>query len=130
MESDTVLAVLSSAGVTVVLGALVQGWFNKKKLGADATEIITRAASGVVERLEAEIATKMTNYATLEGKYNGVLEAMDSLKAAFAAERESWRRVLQLHVAWDAIAIAKLGELDIDLPPAPPLMPPGRADLD
>jgi hypothetical protein len=39
-------------------------------------------------------------------------------------DREEVRRVLQLHVAWDAIAIAKLAEFDINLPPAPPVLPP------
>lgn len=42
---------------------------------------------------------------------------------AHADEINEVRRVLQLHVAWDVIAIAKMAEVGIELPPAPPLLP-------
>ena len=118
MSSEVVVAILSTLGIGSVAGAVIAGLFSRKKLGADATKIITEAAAGVVTDLRAEVGRADAK--------------MDRMRAAFEAERESWRRVLQLHVAWDTIAIAKYNAMCTpgdELPPAPPLLPPSQLDL-
>lgn len=119
MNGDVVVAVLGTLGVGSVLGAVVAAIASRKKLGADATKIITEAAAGVVTDLRAELGRS-------EAK-------MERMRLAFVEEREAWRRVLQLHVAWDSIAIAKVNALlpvgSEPLPPAPPLLPPSQLDL-
>lgn len=128
--AELVIGLLGGGGIASIAAAIVAGLFSKRKLGAEATEIITKAASGVVERLEAEVhrVERAREDAALQHRLDmaAVMEAHDQ-------EMADVRRVLQLHVAWDAIAIARLGELGVDLPPAPPLLPaqrPGRPNLD
>jgi len=126
MSSDVIVAVLGTLGVGSVAAAVVAGLFSRKKLGADATKIIQEAASGVVSDLREELGRADAKVDRAEAK-------MDAMRVAFAEERESWRRVLQLHVAWDSIAIAKVNSLlppgSEPLPPAPPLLPPTQLDL-
>jgi hypothetical protein len=109
-----VVGLLTASGFGAIVAAVVAGVFSKRKLGAEATEIITKAAAGVVTNLEREIVRQRESFD----------REIAEIKADHQREMEDVRRVLQLHVAWDAIAIAKLGELDIHLPPAPPLLPP------
>lgn len=123
--TTVLIAVLSSGAFFAVVGAIVTGLFSRKKLGAEATEIITKAASGVVSDLRAEL-TRVQEAGALaleeqKGKYEA---AIATLMADHAAEMEDVRRTLQLHVAWDTLAVTKLKELGIDLPPVPPLLPP------
>ena len=125
MSTETIIGLLGGGGVSAIISAIVAGLFSKKKLGAEATEIITKAAAGVVTNMQAEIDRQVA------ARHQQVLEhrqAMTDLMAAHDREVEEVRRVLQLHVAWDAIAIAKLADLGIDLPPAPPLLPPRRVE--
>jgi hypothetical protein len=125
--TQVVVAILGTLGVGTILGAVVTGLFNRRKLSADATEIITKAASGVVERLEAELGRKQAEH---DAEVHALRADLDRVKSDWADEREAWRRVNQLHVAFDMLAIAKLAEAGIDLGmDPPPLLPPIRADL-
>ena len=114
---------LGAGGLGAIVAAIVAGIFSKKKLGAEATEIITKAAASVVTNLEAEIRRQVAAREVAEVEHTSRLRDMAS---AHVAERADWQRVLQLHVAWDAIAIARLGEIGIELPPTPPLLPAQR----
>lgn len=135
MSTQLVIGLLGGGGLGAIFAAIIAGLFSKRKLGAEATEIITKAAAGVVTNLEAELhrQIKAREDAALQHRLDmaAVMESHDS-------EMLEVRRVLQLHVSWDAIAIARVNELakaldsDITLPPAPPLLPParpGRPDL-
>lgn len=127
-----IVALLTSGGIFAIIGAAINGIFTKRKLGAEATEIITKAASGVVTDLRrsledsrAEMDRMKTNHAAVLAAMRGDSQAaLERLEKQHSDEREEWRRVLQLHVAWDAIAIAKMAEIGVELPPAPPLLPP------
>lgn len=113
-----VLGALGTLGLGSVLAAMVSGFFSRRKLGADATEIITKAASGVVERIEAD--------------NERLREDLEREREERKAERDDFRRVvdehtavLQLHAAWDHMAVVKLQEAGIrDLPTPPPLYDP------
>ena len=121
MKPELIVAILGAGGMGAIFAAIVTGLFSKRKLGAEATEIITKAAAGVVTNLQAEIDRQVkarTDDATTHR------ETMDRLIASHNREMAEVRRVLQLHVAWDALAIARLGDLGVSLPPAPPLLPP------
>lgn len=124
--TQIVIAALSAGGIGAIIAAVVTGLFSKKKLGAEATEIITKAASGVVQRIEAELARERERRETERTDHNARIDRMEK---EHGEEREEWRRVLQLHVAWDAIAIAEMAKLGIELPPAPPLTPPVQSPL-
>lgn len=125
MNPALLVAILGVGGLSAVIAAIVTGIFSKRKLGAEATEIITKAAAGVVTSLQSELDRARTSRETQQAEH---ADAIAKLTASHARELEEVRRVLQLHVAWDAIAIAKLGELGVQLPPAPPLLPPLRGE--
>lgn len=118
-----VVACLSAGGLGAIMAAVVSGLFSKRKLGAEATEIITKAAAGVVTDLRAEIDRVKAARTEDNVDHEQVIREM---AAAHVAERNEWKRVLQLHVAWDAIAISEMAKLGIQLPPAPPLTPARR----
>ena len=113
-SAQIVIALLSTGSLAAIAGAIVTGVFNRKRLGADATEIITRAASSVVERIEDENERLRKEIAELQAD-----------RAILREMIEDHTKVLQLHAAWDALAVAKLREHDIlDLPDPPPMYHP------
>lgn len=121
--ATTVVAVLAALGVGSVVTAVVTGLFSKRKLGAEATEIITNAASSVVKTLENQLARSERQCREDQVKHE---RQMNEMATAHIRERDEWRKVLQLHVAWDALAISKLAELHLQMPPTPPLTPAQR----
>jgi len=121
MSSELIVAILGAGGIGAVLAAIVTGLFSKRKLGAEATEIITKAAAGVVTNLQAEIDRQVELRLEQAAANTATIE---TLLKDHANEMDEVRRVLQLHVAWDSIAIARMAEVGIELPPAPPLLPP------
>lgn len=132
-DTATILiAVLGSGGLFSVLGAIVIGLFSKRKLGAESTEIIQRAASGVVRDMQETLERNKHDMIELRNQHHVELIAMrqentsaiDKIEREHHEEREDWRRVLQLHAAWDYIAIDKLGHFGVELPPPPPILPP------
>lgn len=125
--TQILITALGAGGLGAIIAAVVTGLFSKKKLGAEATEIITKAASGVVISIEAELKRSVEGRTADRSEFE---EAIAELKAAHAREMEEVRQVLQLHVAWDALAIAKLAEVGVDLPLAPPLLPPHVGSLE
>lgn len=131
-KTAIIVALLGGGGLFAVVGALVNGVFTKRKLGAEATEIITRAASGVVTDLRTSLEERTAEMARMRLEHDAGLAAirlehtaaLTKMATDHANERENWRRVLQLHVAWDYIAIEKLSHLGVELPPPPPILPP------
>lgn len=121
MKPELIVAILGAGGLGAILAAIVTGLFSKRKLGAEATEIITKAAAGVVTNLQAEIDRQVKARQEDAAAHR---DATERLIASHNREMAEVRRVLQLHVAWDAIAIARLGDMGVVLPPAPPLLPP------
>lgn len=118
--AQIVIGILGTLGVGSVLAALVTGLFSRKKLGADATEIITKAAAGVVERTEADNARLRVEL--LQERRDRETE-QDEFRRLIDAHTKT----LQLHAAWDALAAARLEEQGIMLPPPPPVYHPETA---
>jgi len=125
----TLFNMLGASGITAVLLLVINAVINRKRLGAEtnnisatATKAITDAASGVVERIEGDNLRLRSSIERLEANE----DKHDRDRREWALEREEWRRALQLHAAWDALAITKMNEAipPIDLPDAPPLTPP------
>ena len=131
MNGAALLQILVSAGFATVVVAVINAVITRRKLGAEATKIITDAASGVVaniekdnERLRSNDLKKTKRIAALETR----VDDLEDEQRGWEREREDWLRVLQMHVAWDTLAVAKLRELapDFSLPDPPPLTPPVR----
>lgn len=113
-SAQVVLSLLGSSSVVAVATTVITAIFNKRKLGADATQIITQAAVGVVDTLKTENARLVARVDAVE------VELSDARDKATA-----WYRTLQLHVAWDHLSFQKLTELGVaDWPEPPPVYPP------
>jgi len=115
---------LASLGLGAIVSAIVAGLFSKKKLGAEATKIITDAAAGVVTQMQDRLNRAEQREAAAERR-------LEEVEEAHARERDAWWDALTLHAAWDTVINAKLRDLGVtDLPEPPPLRPPRytRAD--
>jgi hypothetical protein len=114
VSPQLVLQLLGSAAVAAVFVAIINGVFNRRKLSAEATAVIARAASGVVERLEQENTRILGNSVALSSRV-AVLEAE-------ARQRQSY---LLVHEMWDREAVMRLRSVGVqDLTDPPPLNPP------
>ena len=122
MNSSGLLQFLGSAGVTTVLVTVISGIMKRKQLGADvsktgadATKVLSETAVGLLERAEKDNERLRLREA-----------AHDRFREEMILKDEEWRRVLQVHAAWDALAQVSAERCDppINLPPAPPLTPP------
>lgn len=125
MQTDTIVALLGGGGIAAIISAVVAGLFSKRKLGAEATEIITKAAAGVVTNMQAEIDRLIAAAAQRAIDHH---QQMTDLMRLHEDEIEEIRKVLQLHVAWDTVVKAECERHGITLPPVPPLLPPRRLE--
>lgn len=124
------IAALSSGGAGAIVASIINARSSKKKLGAEATEAIQRAASGVVADLERQVKYRDDELEMVRREHRSQVASMtaehtaaiEKLTAAHAEERDQWRHTLQLHVAWDWLAIEKLALLNVTLPDPPPIL--------
>lgn len=129
--SGTVITVLGAGGLGAIIAAVVTGLFSKRKLGAEATEIITNAAAGVVTSVQSQLDRseqhRKDDQAAHELEMAKITHAhalsMTQMAHAHVQERKAWTQILQMHAAWDHLAIEKLLEYGVSLPPTPPLQP-------
>jgi uncharacterized protein YlxW (UPF0749 family) len=148
MSTELVIGLLGVGGLSAIIASIVTGLFSKRKLGAEATELITRAAGSVVKSLEdqlrrqeeqreadrrehaqeiAEVARKREEDRAERAREIAEFERkLEEVREVHSIEIEDWRQTLQLHVAWDHLAMHRLAERGVILPDAPPLTPPRR----
>lgn len=126
--TEFIVAILGAGGISAVGAAIVTGYFSKRKLGAEATEIITKAAASVVVQLNGQLqrATQEVERAnrSMERMRNEHRAERLADKDRHRGELQDIQSVLQLHVAWDQNATVELRKLGVELPPVPPLLPP------
>lgn len=126
MDNAALVQVLASVLGSTVLVSLITAYLNRKKLGAEATDIITQAATGVVNQFKEDNA-RLRQQADRDRQERAELRGrLDELE--LAERRREWelhqlREQLQVHAAFDYLAIDKLREVGIDIGEAPPLMP-------
>ena len=111
MGGNVWLNLLGSGAIVTIIVSVINAMFNRRKLGADTTKVITDAAAGTLRDLREDYARVRTENAELRAGEDKTDAYMDS-----------WRRTLQLHAAWDSIAVHQ----HPDLPECPPLTPPER----
>lgn len=112
--TDTWIQILAALGAGGILTAAVNGYLNRRKLGAEATKIITDAAASTVKDVREDNARLRLR-----------VEHLEQLEDAWESERQAWRDVLMLHAAFDHLVVKRLQDEGItDLPSPPPLYPP------
>lgn len=121
VTTEIIVAALGAGGVGAIGAAIITGFFSKRKLGAEAAEIITKAAAGVVTQLRDELTRANDQLTRQREEQERIVMA---IKRDHEIELEDVRAVLQLHVAWDTLALTELSKIGINLPPVPPLLPP------
>lgn len=123
VSTDLVVGVLGAGGLGAIIAAIFNGLFSKRKLGAEATEIITKAAAGVVTNLENEIKRQQRVNTDLIAEHRATIR---TLMLNHAEEIEEWRRTAQQHIAWDYTVKDRLALLGVEVPDPPPLTPARR----
>jgi ABC-type branched-subunit amino acid transport system permease subunit len=111
------LAAFTGAGVAAVLAAIVSGLFSKRKLSAEATKIITDAASGVVQNLSSELTRVTAQNATQAAQ----IARVEAEQAQAREHQRATDQALALHAFWDSQARDTLRANGIELPEPPPL---------
>jgi hypothetical protein len=125
------LQLLGSGGLAAVIVVAENAIANRRNLGAQTSRTDAETSRTDAETDELIRKTYGGMLADMQGQLNAaVLKASDLTVrvAELEDEREEGRRVLQLHAAWDHMAITKLRECDppMTLPDPPPLTPPSR----
>lgn len=123
----TIATVLAAVGAGGIISAIVTAIINKKKTGAEAAELITRAATGTVENFQ-KIMNRMTEdmdelVTAQREERERHREEISRIARAIVLEREESREVLAKHVAWDSAAVAELNDHGLQVGPVPPLLP-------
>lgn len=114
-----IVALVGGGTIAAVINAIM----SRKKLGADATKIITEAAAGVATDLRADNTDLRQRLARLQTQ----VAECEAREDRWELERREWRDILQVHAAWDHMAVVSLRDHGvIDLPAPPPLYPPYR----
>jgi hypothetical protein len=116
ISPEIVLSIIGAGGAGAVFTATMNAIMQRKRLGAQAADIIQRAAAGVVATMQDEDARKGRRIAELERREELLEKRVDCLER----ERDADRHAQMLHAAWDHLALQELGA-DTKLPPPPPL---------
>lgn len=114
------LQILGLVGIGGVLVATINGLFSKRKLSADATKIITEAASSVVADLRTELARRAAENVLLEGRVAATVIEQSTQRD----HMRSLDQAVAQHVLWDQQVRETLRESGIDVPAPPPLPGP------
>lgn len=123
MPTDLLVAALSGGGLASIVAAIFQSIVSRRKLGAEATKIITDAAAGVVQSMQADLLRQRQESAAEVADHKDFVRR---LIESYEEEAEEWRKVWEQHVAWDEGARKELAKFGVELPPAPALLPPRR----
>ncbi len=121
-----ILTLLVSTGVATIIVAIIQAVFNRRKLSAEATQIITQAAAGTVENIMKDNATLRTQMGVLEGKLNTLtiaVAAADRRERAHAAIEERYRWHLDRWHRYCARITDELRALGGKIEDPPPMWP-------
>lgn len=115
--SDEILRWLTSFGLAGVLLALVNGLFAKRKLSAEATQIITEAASGTLKDVRDENTR-------LIGRLTAAETRLDAVERENQRQSDHLRQtdaLIVVHGEWDRQAFYAAKERGLTLPEPPPL---------
>lgn len=111
------LTILTNVGIGAVLVVLLQGLFGRRKLSAEATKIITDAASGTLKDLREENTRLLARQVTTEAR-------LDAAEHRLAVQDEHQRMtdaLIVTHGEWDRQAFYAAKQKGITLPEPPPL---------
>ena len=121
--SDEILRWLTSIGISAVMLALVNGLFGKRKMSAEATKIITDAASGTLKDVRDENVRLLARQAATDTR----LDALEQQNRDQGEHMRQTDALIVVHGEWDRQAFYAAKNRGIDLPEPPPLTIGGTA---
>ena len=122
MDATTILAILGSTGVTAIFAAVLNAFFNRRKLGAEATHIIAQAAAGTVENVMKDnegLRAKVEKLEVSMLKLQGIVELSEQRERIHMITEERYRwHMQQWHTYASTLAteVVRLGG-NVGLPP-------------
>lgn len=143
VDATTVATILGSIGFSGMTVAIINFYANRKKVGADATKIITEAAASVVSSLRGQVDDLRAREDERDERDEQRDQEMEELERRYRRREREWasrleeledrhhkeelarRKALDKHGEWDTLATKSLNEVipPINLPPPPPLYP-------
>ncbi len=115
---STLILLISSSGITAVIVAIITAMVNRRKLSAEATNIISQAAGGIVQRLEDE--NKRLNL-NLEHMRNRVSD-LELIENKRGDQMELYNHQIYAHLEYDRMLVEQLEKLGVTVAPPPPLV--------
>lgn len=89
------LTLLVSTGAATIIVAFITAIFNRRKLSAEATQIITQAAAGTVENIMKDNAALRTELGQIKGELRTL-----TIAVAAADRRERAHAVIEERYRW------------------------------
>jgi len=121
MDTGGIVSLIVAFGGGTILNELLRNFLGRKKLGADASKIISEAAASTVTlvRTEAEELRKQVTELRKE------VAALRKMRDEDDEQTRFHRRLLQEHDAWDEDVMARCATAvpSIQLRDRPPLYP-------
>lgn len=115
--SGEVLRWVTALGVAGILSTLINGLLGKRKLSAEATKIITDAASGTLKDVRDENVRLLARQATTEAR----LDAVERENRQQAEHQRQTDALIVVHGEWDRQAFYAAKSRGLTLPEPPPL---------
>lgn len=115
--TQQLLQYLSMFGLGAVALAIVNGLFSKRKLSAEATKIITDAASGTLKDVRDENTRLLARQAATEAR----LDALERENETQAVHLRRTDALIVVHGEWDRQAFYAAERAGLHLPEPPPL---------
>jgi len=121
VDAGGIASLVVAVGGGSVLNELLRNFLGRKKLGADASKIISEAAASTVTlvRSEAENLSKQVEKLTRQ------VENLTKLREQDDEDRRHHRIMLDAHAAWDRDVISRCESCTpvVELREMPPLYP-------
>lgn len=115
-----------------VVGAIVNGFFGRRRLSAEAVKMIQEAAAGTIKDVREDAQEARQQIGELElrernlkARIGELEDAVDTIDARSRRERRRWYLLAEAHAEWDAMVVKQLRRLDpaVTLPDPPTLYP-------
>jgi hypothetical protein len=125
MDPQLLVTALVSAGGATILVAIINAFFNRRKLSAEATQIITQAAAGTVENIMKDNAELRRELGEVKRQLEELREAQrlaEQLERAHALHEDRWRWHMERwhrYVARLLVELRAAGVRNIEEPPPP-----------
>jgi len=125
--AGAIAAAVGAVGGLAGLAALIRARAEKRKLDAeadkvdaDAAEKLTQIALTLVEPMRAEVTRQSGIISQQDQRTLELIGRVGQLES----DQHTQRMLLVEHSVWDHLALARMADAGVELPPIPPLFPP------